>query len=329
MSPSSGDGWPGRRITVCICTYRRPEGLARLLRGLGEQRFSRIRQPVVTIVVTDNEGNPAVKSLCSAFQCDDIEALRYVHEPRRGISHARNTCLDHVPEETEFVALIDDDEVPAQDWLEQLLVAQQATHADIVIGPVTPAFEAAAPAWIRQSGFFDKPRRQDSLADLSPDPVSATCNALLRAAAVTAGGVRFHPRLALSGGEDVLFFRELRTAGRRFVWAREARVFETIPPEKAGLAYMLREEFRRGNAKVCVDRLMREKTPIGGRRAVANALGDTKRAMKRVLGGAAGLIAGALHRKPDKARMAMNATRIARGMGMLSAVFGIRSEHYK
>ena len=55
-----------------------------------------------------------------------------------------------------------------------------------------------------------------------------------------------------------------RAAGHRFVWAREARVFETIPPEKAGLAYMLREEFRRGSATVCVDRLIREKAAGGG-----------------------------------------------------------------
>ena len=53
--------------------------------------------------------------------------------------------------------------------------------ADVVIGPVTPRFAAGAPAWIQASGLFDKPRQQERIADLQPEPAAATCNALLRA----------------------------------------------------------------------------------------------------------------------------------------------------
>ena len=66
--------------------------------------------------------------------------MRYVQEPRRGISYARNTCLDHVARDAEFFAMIDDDEVPELDWLEQLLCAQARAGADVVRGAVVPVF---------------------------------------------------------------------------------------------------------------------------------------------------------------------------------------------
>jgi succinoglycan biosynthesis protein ExoM len=72
--------------------------------------------------------------------------VRYVQEPRRGISYARNTCLDHVARDAEFFAMIDDDEVPELDWLEQLLCAQARAGADVVRGPVVPDFPEGAPA---------------------------------------------------------------------------------------------------------------------------------------------------------------------------------------
>ena len=70
-----------------------------------------------TLVVTDNEGNEQVRALCDSSRREPFAALLYYHEPQRGISYARNACLDHVPHATDFIAMIDDDEIPAQDWL--------------------------------------------------------------------------------------------------------------------------------------------------------------------------------------------------------------------
>ena len=70
---------------------------------------------------------------CFAIR-EPFAALLYYHEPRRGISYARNTCLDHVPHATDFITIIDDDEIPAQDWLEQLLLAQAKAHEYGIVG---------------------------------------------------------------------------------------------------------------------------------------------------------------------------------------------------
>ena len=312
-----------RHVTVCICTYERPAELANLLQGLAGQRFTETASPVINVIVTDNEGNSRVKSLCDSFRADTVSALTYLYEPQRGISYARNTCLDHVAPQSEFIALIDDDEIPAPEWLEQLLLAQQQTGADVVIGPVTPVFPAHTPAWIEASGLFDKPRDQDSLANLQPNPAAATCNALLRAALVRDAKFRFSPQLALSGGEDALFFRQIKAAGYSTVWAGAARVCEPTPAHKATLAYMLREEFRRGNARIYVDALS------GSGAARAANFKQVRRALKRVFQGLGGMLASLVPWRHDRVQFAVNATRSARGLGMLSGLLGIKSQHYR
>jgi succinoglycan biosynthesis protein ExoM len=325
MSAAAADEGQRSRVTVCICTYRRPAGLRRLLQALAEQRFRHIPPPRVTVVVTDNEGSEQIKALCHSFRCEAFAALLYFHEPRRGISYARNTCFDHIPPATDFVAMIDDDEIPVQEWLEQLLLAQSKTTAEVVIGPTTPVFEPTTPLWVQQSGFFNKPREQNSLTDLQPDPVAATCNALVSAHSLTATGIRFHPDLALSGGEDALFFRELKLAGYRFTWARHAQVFETIPIHKARLGYMLREEFRRGNVRVFVDALITGKSGAPRRRV----LKEYRRALKRIFSGSAGVLRTLPRWNACRGGMAMEASRVARGLGMLAGLTGIRSRHYR
>ena len=315
------------RVAVCVCTYRRPEGLERVLHGLSGQRFDTVAPPVVSVIVTDNEGSTRVRELCSSIPRGCLDSVRYVHEPRRGISHARNTCLDNVPGRSDFIAMIDDDEVPAPDWLDALLDAQQRTGADVVIGPSLPVFAPGTPTWVAASGFFDKPRGQDRLVDLQADPPAATCNALIRGGALTGSGVRFHPRLALSGGEDALFFRELRRLGYSFAWSARARVHETVPPPKATLAYMLREEYRRGNVRVYLDRRVPKHAPQRAR--ASGRLREARRAAKRIAAGLGGVLGSLPHWRRLRHRRAMDMARIARGVGMLAGLIGVRNEHYR
>ena len=98
------------------------------------------------------------------------------------------------------------------------------------------------------------------------EPLVADHAALLRADMLRECQLRFSPQLALSGGEDALFFRQLKAAGYRSVWAAAARVFEPTPAHKASLGYLLREEFRRGNARIYVDALAGGQQVADGKR---------------------------------------------------------------
>jgi succinoglycan biosynthesis protein ExoM len=92
-------------LAVCICTYQRPEGLARLLDALDRQQPAAVAD--LCIIVADNSPDGDARELLLGRA--GPWPLHYCHEPRPGISHARNTALAAVPERTDFIAMIDDD----------------------------------------------------------------------------------------------------------------------------------------------------------------------------------------------------------------------------
>lgn len=157
-------------MAVCICTFRRPDGLLNLLAGLDKQQFSAVPAPSITLVVVDNSPEGGAKLTCQAQQW--AWPLHYVHEPRPGISYARNTALAAVPPGTDFVAMIDDDETPAPHWLDRLLHAQSRSGADVVVGPAIPEFPEGTPDWIKVGGIFHKPTNMHEMYDLHPDPAA-------------------------------------------------------------------------------------------------------------------------------------------------------------
>lgn len=249
--------------------------------------------------------------------------LHYLHEPRPGISYARNAALSAVPGGTDFVAMLDDDEVPAPDWLDRLLDAQNRSGADIVAGPAVPAFPPGTPDWIAAGGFFLKPTNLHALSDLDPHPPAATCNVLVRASLLGENGVRFDPALALSGGEDKLLFQSLKLRGCRFAWAAAATVNEWVPAERANLAYMWRESFRRGAVKYYVKRQLKSKSALRSARiGLRLVLRSTARIVWKVF-----CLLACLGR--GREAWAPHALDIADSLGTLAGVLRIPNRHYR
>ncbi len=320
-------------VTVCACTYRRPDGLNNLLEGLAGQTFTKLDPPRWDIVIVDNEGSEAASQVCERFQRDCEIPLTYVHEPKRGIAHARNACLDHLPETRDFFAMIDDDEIPEPDWLDQLLWLQAATGADVVQGQVKPEFPTDVPEWITTGGFFGWPRndldgRPPQWKDGQALDSAASNNVLVRCAAVRRLGLRFDPELGLSGGSDAVFFRRLGLAGYTPFYASQAVVHETIPPARARLGYMLREQYKRGGLR------FRKKAILKSERLSRTALVSLRfktglRGLGVVVSGLAATLASLTAGRLWRASLANGLLKGANGVGMLAGAFGIRYLHYQ
>jgi len=312
-------------VAVCVCTYKRPAGLRHLLTCLASQAFTDVPVPKILVIVADNEGNPESRHICSEFRRKHFQSLTYVYEYRRGISYARNACLDQMPKETDFVAMIDDDEAPDTAWLNHLLLAQSRSGADVVVGPTFPEFQKGAPAWIRDSGFFLKPDNPSCYTDLQADPPAATCNVLVNATIFSTPGLRFDPRLAYSGGEDKLMFQDIKLRGYTFVWAANAKVTESIPRERATFRYMWREQYRRGSVKYYVKRRLKVSNRLKLLILVPKFLA---RAVANVLAGCYGVATQLLRDREDRSALALSALIIADGFGSISGLLHLRNRHY-
>ena len=100
-------------INVCICTYKRPPLLKRLLEELGGQDTSGLF--TYSIVVADNDYLQSAKPIVDDFTATSSVPIKYCVEPRQNIALARNKAIENV--NGDFVAFIDDDEFPTKRWL--------------------------------------------------------------------------------------------------------------------------------------------------------------------------------------------------------------------
>lgn len=236
-------------MALCVLTYRRPAGLARLLGALGDLRFPD-GAPEIRLVVVDNDPEASARGVCDDLGPRLPFSIHYLVEKRRGIPQARNAALGAVLEAAEFVAFLDDDEVPEPDWLAELLRVQRAHDADAVTGPCLSRFEKAPPRWIEEGGFFERPRRPTG----RPLQFAFTGNVLVRANALSAMGELFDERLALTGSEDSEFFQRFARAGHRIVWCDTAVIHDSVPESCVKLAWILARAYRVGAAEAYIER---------------------------------------------------------------------------
>jgi glycosyltransferase involved in cell wall biosynthesis len=302
------------KVTVCVASYCRPEGLRQLLEALGRLTFTESRAPRVEIVVVDNDALGSAASVCETDGPLLPWPVRYVHEPRRGIATARNTAVRVAMAGADFIAFIDDDETPDARWLDELLSMQRASGADVVTGPTLARFETPAPGWVIAGGFFDPPRYRTG-ATLER---AYTGNVFVRSRVFRGMEGHFEERLNLSGGEDVHFFR--RAVGRGFtvVWNGEAIVSEWVPASRATVRWLVWRAYRVGNVWSICDRDL-----AGSRAYVAlRSLRAVGRIGKALMLMPFGLVQG-------RHVLVRRAQAIARGLGYLVGAAGYRYDEYR
>lgn len=240
-------GCAGSRAVVCIPTYKRPVTLSHLLKTIGH---------TMSVIVADND-----PSQSAAATCQDLK-IKYLHEARRGISYVRNTLIE-ASDGFDAIAFIDDDQIPDEAWLQELLRVQSEYHADIVAGPVLPIFEDSAPDWIKVGKFFERPRYETGTLIES----AGTGNLLITRRVIEAMKPCFSPKFALSGGEDTEFILRALNMGFKVVWADGAVTREYVPQSRCSARWLRRRAYSsQSNWVRCLREIEgRSMVTIGGR----------------------------------------------------------------
>lgn len=229
-------------IDVLICTYRRPDLLIKTLDGIAR---CAARVGSVRAVVVDNDAAQSARDATLQWAAHAPIAVTYLSQPQQNIALTRNMALDHAT--APWIALIDDDEVPDENWLESLVSVAQRYEADAVFAPVISEFDSNAPKWATQGTIFQ--RKRFPTGTVIPQKETRTGNVLLRASRLSQDRFRFDRELGLSGGEDSEFFARLATAGYRMVWCDEACVREWTPPSRTTMSWVLKRAFRVGSVE--------------------------------------------------------------------------------
>ena len=339
----SGDGpavgLPADGLVIAVLTYRRPEDIALTLPRLAGQADMRHAGPgqtgtgpapedapadltadlQATVLVIDNDPQASARRIVEELAGTLAPGLvRYVHEPKPGIAAARNRALSEAASSA-LLVFIDDDEVPSERWLAQLVGLQRSTGAAAVVGPVISEYEHEPEPWIEAGMFFHRRR----LATGTRLDVAATNNLLLDLQQVRARRLWFDERFGLSGGSDTLFTRRLVQRGGSMLWCDEAAVVDRVPSSRLTRSWVLRRALRSGNSATRVS--LELATGTGARLAARVAsLGSGS---VRLLGGSARLAAGLV--SGSAGHQAKGMRTAARGLGMAAGAFGYVYSEYR
>jgi succinoglycan biosynthesis protein ExoM len=229
-------------ISVCICTYKRPVFLRRLLAGLGVQETNNLF--TYSIVVADNDQLRSAEPVVANFAKSVPISIKYCIEPHQNIALTRNKAIENA--DGSFIAFIDDDEFPCECWLLNIFQACTRHQVDGVLGPVLRHFDETPPRWLVKSNFYVRPRHETGFVMGWME--CRTGNLLLDRRVFGAGETPFRPEFRT--GEDRDFFHRKIDQGRTFIWCNDAPVYETVPPSRWKCGFMLRRALLRGATAV-------------------------------------------------------------------------------
>lgn len=226
-------------ICVCICTYKRPLLLRDLLRALNGQKCGGFFEYYV--VVVDNDRSESGRTIVESEAKQSKTSIFYFVESEQNIAMARNKAIEN--SRGEFVALIDDDELPDSSWLLNIYKALVRFGTAGILGPVLPRYEVSPPQWVLNGRFYKRPTYCTGY--ILPGERTLTANCLLRRAIFEENRDWFNPKFG-SGGEDKDFFKRMIARGHVFIWHNEAPVFEWVSQERMKKTAMLKRALLRG-----------------------------------------------------------------------------------
>ncbi len=132
-------------ISLVICTYNREKFLPACLQSLARQTLA---PRYFEIIIVDNNSTDRTAAISRAFiEGHPALPVRYVLEPRQGLSYARNRGIAEA--RGRWITYIDDDAEAEPDFLQQLY-DYVAAHPEIagLGGKVLPKFEGEEPPWL-------------------------------------------------------------------------------------------------------------------------------------------------------------------------------------
>lgn len=222
-------------VSVLIPTFRRPDSFLRAARSV----MAQAGVDGVEVIAVDNSPEGSALSTFEQLAEEARFPLRWTHEPKPGVAHARNAALKLA--RGDLIAWLDDDEEASPHWLASLIAVRKQTGAQSVFGPV----RARAPSQAANADFYE------GLYARSGPPYNCVTrqsygigNSLQPRAMFEEAP--FDPRANERGGEDDVLFASWREAGATFAWASEAWVIEHLGPDRTRLAHGLKRAFAYG-----------------------------------------------------------------------------------
>lgn len=227
-----------RTLAICISTYKRPKGLERLLQSIEKQKDTDKYFDRIIIAVADNETPPLTEIIVKKFEQKNYIEIRWAHEPRQGITYARNTTF-RLAEGADYCFFTDDDQILDDNCLSELFRVMEEYKADMVYGNTPPVFvESNIPSWIKQ--YHNVPEEKDG----KPLIFASTNCLLIDKKILDPIEEPFDNRFAHTGGEDTFFTMDMIKKGYKLVKSGNAKAYNLVPKARCLANWILKRVMR-------------------------------------------------------------------------------------
>lgn len=216
---------PDSRASIVVCTRDRTDDLERCLDSIRTHARNALEVVVVDSAPSDQSTRELVASRPD---------ITYVHEPRPGLSIARNTGI--AASVGDVIAFTDDDAVIESRWLDELLGPFNDPTVGVVTGLGLPyELNSKSQEWFERLSSFIKGYDRKEFGIPSVDPlgagnVGAGVNMAVRRTALNEIGVFdeiFGPGTPAKAGDDHEFFYRALRSGHRIVYEPRAIIRHT------------------------------------------------------------------------------------------------------
>jgi glucosyl-dolichyl phosphate glucuronosyltransferase len=237
-------------ITIVIPTHGAGSHLMSVLSGLVDQTNRDFE-----VIVVDN--NSCARLSCSTLRFKDLGAV-VLHEPRNGLTHARNAGVACA--RGSCVAFLDDDAVPTSTWIQNLVDGLRRYGSAAVGGSVQLNLPCETPPWI---GAAERALLSELLYSgrdipvLGDDMYIVGANMCITRDAFDRVGF-FAPGFgrtatSLRSSEELEFTRRLQVAGQRVSFIASARVHHHIDAYRLTEHYLLSRAYWQGRSDALLE----------------------------------------------------------------------------
>lgn len=238
------------RLSLVIATFNRSASLLTLLESVVAQTAPRSEWECV--VVNNNSTDDTAARFADFAARHPEYNIRMVEETNQGLSYARNRGIRE--SEGEYVAIVDDDERIAPDFIAAYIhLFDSKPEAQAAGGPIVAEYPTGRPRWM--SRYTERPIANtmhfgDEVCEFPRGRVPGGGNMAIRRSAVRRYGV-FDTSLgyvgeSLVGGEESDLFERLQIAEAKYYYVPEAVMYHIIPAEKLTIDYLRRLSYNVG-----------------------------------------------------------------------------------
>jgi glycosyltransferase involved in cell wall biosynthesis len=242
------------KISVVIPTYNRTEYLRKAIKSLIDQTLPMDQYEI--LVIDNCSVDNTRKVVCEEFK--NVRNLRYIYEPRLGLTYARNAGWQNAT--GEYIAYLDDDAVASRQWLEKILEVFETVKPQpgCVGGKIEPIWEAPRPSWLSDSKLGDlailnwsnKPVVLNKKQWVAGANMSLPRKILEKVNGFQPGFGRASDKLFT--GEDILLERKLAQMGYHCFYHPDILVWHHVPSSRLTKYWFIKRAYWQGVADASI-----------------------------------------------------------------------------